>query len=57
MLGKYRYDGTEPFRIKKASTDETSLCDDKKIAKEKMERTRRSSMSFSRNSMLKRKRD
>jgi PPK2 family polyphosphate:nucleotide phosphotransferase len=36
MLGKYRYDGTEPFRIKKASTDETSLCDDKKIAKEKM---------------------
>lgn len=37
MLGKYRYDGTEPFRIKKASTDETSLCDDKKIAKEKME--------------------
>lgn len=37
MLKKYRYDGTEPFRIKKASTDETSLCDDKKIAKEKME--------------------
>ena len=37
MLGKYRYDGTEPFRINKASTDETSLCDDKKIAKEKME--------------------
>ena len=37
MLGKYRYDGTEPFRIKKASTAETSLCDDKKIAKEKME--------------------
>ena len=37
MLGKYRYDGTEPFRIKKASTDETSLCDDKKIAKEKRE--------------------
>lgn len=36
MLKKYRYDGTEPFRIKKASTDETSLCDDKKIAKEKM---------------------
>ena len=36
MLGKYRYDGTEPFRIKKTSTDETSLCDDKKIAKEKM---------------------
>ena len=36
MLGKYRYDGTEPFRIKKASTDETSLCDDKKIAKETM---------------------
>ncbi len=37
MLGKYRYDGTETFHIRKASTDETSLCDDKKIAKEKME--------------------
>ncbi|MBE6108829.1 MAG: polyphosphate kinase 2 family protein [Erysipelotrichaceae bacterium] len=36
MLKKYRYDGTEPFRIKKVSTDETSLCEDKKAAKEKM---------------------
>jgi PPK2 family polyphosphate:nucleotide phosphotransferase len=36
MLEKYRYNGTDPFRIKKASTNETSLCDDKKTAKEKM---------------------
>ena len=29
---KYRYDGSDAFKITKCSTDETSLCDDRKDA-------------------------
>ena len=36
MLEKYRYDGTKTFKLNNVSTDETSLCEDKKTAKEKM---------------------
>ena len=36
MITKYRYDGDKKFHIAKASTDETSLCDKKKDAKDKM---------------------
>lgn len=35
-LNQYRYDGTHAFSISDASTDETSLCPDKKKAREKM---------------------
>ena len=38
MFKKYRIDGSEKFSIKKTSTDETSLCKDKKEAAEKMEK-------------------
>ena len=34
---KYCYDGSDPFRISKCSTDETSLCSDRKDAEAKME--------------------
>ena len=37
MLSRYLYDGSRPFVINDVSTDETSLCDDKKAAKKKME--------------------
>ena len=33
---KYRYDGSDAFKITKCSTDETSLCDDRKDAESKM---------------------
>ena len=33
---KYRYDGSHPFKISKCSTDETSLCVDRKDAEAKM---------------------
>ena len=36
MFSKYCYDGKKPFHISKVSTKETSLCSDKKEAKEKM---------------------
>ena len=35
---KYRYDGSEAFKISKCSTDETSLCVDREDAEEKMAR-------------------
>ena len=35
-LNQYRYDGTHTFSISDASTEETSLCPDKKKASEKM---------------------
>lgn len=38
MFSKYRYDGKKTFHINKVSTDETSLCDDKKEAKERMKK-------------------
>lgn len=38
MFSKYRYDGKKTFHINKASTDETSLCEDKKEAKERMKK-------------------
>ena len=34
---KYRFDGSRPFEISACSTDETSLCDDRKDAEKKME--------------------
>lgn len=36
MYTKYCYDGTRPFSIREVSAGETSLCDDKNLAKEKM---------------------
>ena len=35
---KYRYDGTEKFKIAKSSTDETSLCSDRKEAEVKLQK-------------------
>ncbi len=34
---KYCYDGSQPFRISKCSTDETSLCVDRRDAESKLE--------------------
>ena len=36
LFEKYCYDGTKPFKIAKVSTDETSLCIDRKDAESKM---------------------
>ena len=36
MYKNYCYDGSRKFDIKKVSTNETSLCDDKNLAKEKL---------------------
>lgn len=36
MFKHYRYDGTEKFNIKKSDRNETSLCDDREAAAEKM---------------------
>ena len=35
---KYRYDGSEKFKISKSSTDETGLCSDRKEAETKMQK-------------------
>ena len=35
-IKKYRYDGSDPFRIDKCSTDETSLCSDRGDAEARM---------------------
>lgn len=37
MFDHYKYDGSKKFHIKKVSTDETTLCKDKKEALEKIE--------------------
>ncbi len=38
MLSEYRYDGTKAFKLKKASTNETSLCKSKEEAAKKLEK-------------------
>lgn len=41
MFDKYCYDGNKKFRISKVSTDETSLCEDRKEAEEKLKENNR----------------
>ena len=38
MISKYRYDGSQKLDLKKVSTDETSLCEDRAKAEEKIEK-------------------
>ena len=42
MYKEYRFDGSERFDIRSASTSETKLCADRKKAEEKMQKNMRS---------------
>ena len=38
MISKYRYDGSNKLDLSKVETDETSLCEDRAKAEEKIEK-------------------